>query len=139
MKAAKSNIPKGSSTGSKLIHLQRRLESWRSRQSKRGPLPEWAWVDAVQAARVEGVSRVSRALSLDYYKLKRRVGEPERNQRIDASATGFVELQLAARPEPVEACTIELSDPRGRRLIIQAPSQPTSWVALARTLWEQGQ
>lgn len=48
----------------------RRFERWRSAHTGRLPIPERLWAAAVGLAREHGVFRTSRALRLDYGKLK---------------------------------------------------------------------
>src|SRR5881397_2778115 len=49
----------------------RRFETWRKGHQARLPIPEALWAAAADAAREHGVFRASKALRLEYGKLKR--------------------------------------------------------------------
>ena len=51
----------------------RRFERWRKGHKARLPIPEVLWSAAAEAAREHGVFRASKALHLEYGKLKRMV------------------------------------------------------------------
>ena len=51
----------------------RRFERWRKGHKARLPIPEALWSAAAEAAREHGVFRASKALHLEYGKLKRMV------------------------------------------------------------------
>ena len=53
--------------------LCRRFERWRNGHKARLPIPEVLWSAAAETARQHGVFRVSKALHLEYGKLKRIV------------------------------------------------------------------
>jgi hypothetical protein len=62
------------------------------------------------------VSKVARALGLDYYALRHRVEASE--QRPDDPAAGFVEVAMAA-PPPVPSCRVEIEDGGTTRLKVE--------------------
>ncbi len=84
------------------------LEEWRGQKSKGQRIPEDLWGAAVRAAGRHGLNRVSRALGLDYYQLKKRsgMGNVKREARRDSGPV-FVELE-PARVETSAACVVEL-------------------------------
>ncbi len=94
------------------------LEEWRRLKSKGHRIPEKLWGAAVRAVGRHGLNRVSRALSLDYYHLKKRSGlsKAKRNARPDSGAV-FVELE-PARVETGAACVVELEKGNGVRMRI---------------------
>src|ERR1035438_9295079 len=57
-----------------IAQLQRRLDQFRSTQSRRTKLPESLWQAAVELARQHGVYAVAHPLRLDYMGLKKRLG-----------------------------------------------------------------
>lgn len=57
----------------RLEGVRGRFERWRRAHRIRSRLPNGLWAAAVQAALAYGIHRVSRALRLDYYALKKRV------------------------------------------------------------------
>ena len=120
-----------------LEELQRRFASWRSTGHKGERIPEALWEAAAVAAGELGINRVSRAIGLDYTRLKRRVarGGAPQVKTSTPTATGpvFVELPLesvAQRPE----CVVEFEGVRGRFTIRLAGHNPAAVVALAEAL-----
>jgi hypothetical protein len=57
----------------RLERVRQRFERWRRTRQVGARIPEALWVSAVKAAGRYGVHRTARALSVDYYALKRRV------------------------------------------------------------------
>lgn len=120
-----------------LNQLQAQIKTWRQRQVGRPHLPETFWEAAAAHARTEGVSRVSRTLRLDYYRLQRRLlGGP--NETLDSvPPAGFMELKLAPPLSPsVAGGLVELVAGPDRRLLIHTGSDPAAWVALAEAFWK---
>ena len=124
------NLPTFSATD--LLQLQRQLRTWRQSQSARPHLPEALWEAASRLAQSEGVSRVSRALHLDYYRLQRRARAAAPTQ---VSPTGFVELPRALPPPGATTGVVELVAGPNRRLLLHTGTNPTAWVALAEAFW----
>ncbi len=97
------------------------LEEWRGQRSLGQRIPAELWSAAVQAARRHGLKHVSRALRLDYYRLKRRTGlGAEKAEDVGGSEQRFVELARAATEaaEPDGACVVELEKGNGVRMRI---------------------
>ena len=94
------------------------LDEWRGQRRHGQRIPEEVWGTAVRAARRHGLNRVSRALGLDYYHLKKRSGlsKAKRNARPDSGAV-FVELE-PGRVETGAACVVELEKGNGVRMRI---------------------
>jgi len=94
------------------------LEEWRGQRRHGQRIPEKLWDAAVRAVRKHGLNRVSRALGLDYYHLKKRSGlsKVKRNARPDSGGV-FVELE-PARVETGAACVVELEKGNGVRMRI---------------------
>ena len=88
-------------------------------------------------AREYGVNPTSRALSLDFSKLKAHVN---RKQTVKGSsseaAPRFLELVTAPNPGGAE-CVIELEGPRGKMRIEWKGSAAPDLVGLGRMLWER--
>ncbi|MCP5520964.1 MAG: hypothetical protein H7A46_16620 [Verrucomicrobiales bacterium] len=120
-----------------LSELARRLRQWRGRQRSQGPLPQWVWDKATEAACEHGVSRVARVLRLDYYKLKRRVAVLPAEAGANGAPPGFVELSVNPRPSIPSEWTLELSDPQGRKLTLRGPSEPSGWRDVAHAFWPE--
>ncbi len=103
--------------------VRQRLERWRQERAPGAPIPSALWAAATNAARHHGVSRTTRALGLDYNKLKSRV------QAVAAvEPARFVEL---AAPAPAAQCRIEIEGPAGTRIKIELPAADGAQLAVA--------
>lgn len=97
-----------------------RLRVWRETREAGPRIPEELWRRAGELARRHGVSRISSALRLHYYDLRRHTfpekGPPARKR------PAFIEL---ARPAitvaPSESWTVELHRPSGSKLTLRLP------------------
>jgi len=115
-----------------LAEVQRRVERWRKREGGRGSrMPAELWRGATEVARIEGVYAVSRALRIDYNRLKSRVsseeGSPTRGATAGAGSefgrAAFVELetsQICSRCKTV----IELVGRAGDRMRLEVAGRP---------------
>lgn len=102
------------------------LAAWRGQRRKGDRIPEELWQRAGRAVRQYGLNPVSRALRLDYYRLKRLSGRCAA-QRPRGADTGtrpvFVELSSDGVGEEVRtesglACVVDLSKGNGTRMRI---------------------
>lgn len=101
-----------------VARVQRQLDEWRGQRSHGQRIPEELWGAAVQAVHQHGLNCVSRALSLDYYQLKKRSGlcKGKRGARPEAGVGAmFVELE-PARVETGTTCVVELEKGNGTKL-----------------------
>jgi hypothetical protein len=91
-------------------------------------------------AREFGVHPVSKALRVNYYRLKKAVRSARAApSRKEASGPVFVELDVGgAGSSP--ACVIEMEDPRGAKMRVQLRGQDVpDLVALSDAFWSQGE
>jgi hypothetical protein len=93
------------------------LEEWRGQRRHGQRIPEELWGAAVRAARRHGLNLVGRALGLDYYQLKRRLGPNEAKKRpAQVAEAVFVEL-AASKPEGADGlCVVELEKENGAKV-----------------------
>ena len=112
----------------------RRFELWRRSHTGRTPIPESLWAAAVAVAREHGIFRTSKALHLEFNKLKRRVKSAGR--RAGPATPAFVEL-MAPESAVLSECVIELEGPRGKMRVQWKGITPPDLAGLSRTLWEQ--
>ena len=113
----------------------RRFERWRKGHKARLPIPDALWAAAAEAAREHGVFRASKALHLEYGKLKRMVeaGPCRRAADNDAgNVLGTGAIQAAGLAE----CLIELEGPRGKMRIQWKGATAPDLAELSRVLWE---
>jgi hypothetical protein len=55
-----------------LVRGRSQFQKWRGQRKASGRIPEALWAMATRLANAHGVSRTAAALSLDYYRLKKR-------------------------------------------------------------------
>jgi hypothetical protein len=104
-----------------LKKLRGELEEWRGQRRRGQRIPEELWGAAVRAVGRHGLNRVSRALGLDYYHLKKRCGSSkEEGSHADGSEQVFVEVASAAAEvaDANAACVVELEKGNGVRMRI---------------------
>ncbi len=119
----------------RLAKVQKRFESWRSRNRPRTRIPENLWSAAVDIAREVGEHRTAKALRLDYYTLLKRIkaSSPDREDTSEALPQ-FVEL-LPAGIQPCE-CTVELEDANGTKMrIVLKSAKAPDLAALSRSFF----
>jgi len=104
--------------------LSSELEKWRESNGAPTPIPSRIWSEAARIAGGLGVARVSKALRLDYGRLKRLAladGEP-------TPATKFVEL-LSLPTHSLGDCALEIESSRGARMRIHIQNATPSGLA----------
>ncbi len=94
-----------------LLQLSQRLEEWRSAHPPRSRLPETIWAAAVEMAQRHGLQRTTKALRIDYTRLKKRL--PAGAQPPGPLPPAFLELLASPARGPAE-CVVELESARGR-------------------------
>lgn len=116
--------------------VYRGLESWRRRRRGRSPIPKPLWAAAAALAREHGINRTSKALHLEFNKLKGFVESGKRRKRTATTRTPqFVEL-MTSLPGASE-CMIELEGRHGKMRIQWKGVTASDLAQLSRTLWEQ--
>ena len=83
-----------------LLQLSQRFEEWRSAQPARSRLPESMWAAAVEMAERHGLHCTTKALRMDYTRLKKRL--PACNQTIRPEPSAFLELLAPPATGPME-------------------------------------
>jgi hypothetical protein len=94
-----------------LLQLKQRLEEWRLAHPPRTRLPEAIWEAAVEMAQRHGLHCTTKALRMDYTKLKKRLLPAAQSPRPVPSA--FLEMVASATTGRVEY-VVELESPGGR-------------------------
>jgi len=102
-----------------MVQARRRLDRWRKTRTAGVPIPKRLWAVAVKLARRHGVCPTSRALGLEYNKLKELLQSAGHTAKGSPSAA-FVEL-IGTQPAGVSPWRIELEGARGGRMKIELP------------------
>lgn len=117
--------------------VHRRFQQWRQQRRGREPIPKRLWAAAASVAREYGVNATSKALSLDFNKLKAQVNRKQAvKRRSSEAAPQFLELVTAGHPSGAE-CVIELEGPRGKMRIEWKGLVAPDFAGLSRMLWER--
>ena len=125
----KSDIPAG------MQKVYRRLERWRKARRGRAPIPKGLWEAAGRLAREHGVNATSKALGLEFNKL-RAFAESGRVARKRVTAPPqFLELVTPPAANGAE-CVIEMEGPRGKMRIEWKGAVAPDLAGLGRMLWE---
>ncbi len=106
----------------------RRFERWRKGHQARLPIPEALWAEAAKAAREHGVFRASKALHLEYGKLKRMAGTSPASVRPTVAPATFLEL-MPPQTVGLAECLIELEGLRGQ--LAEHKTEPNSGLGKA--------
>jgi hypothetical protein len=108
-----------------LLQLSQRLEEWRSANPPRTRLPEPIWDAAVEMAQRHGLHRTTKALRMDYMRLKKRL-PPAAQSR--PAPPAFLELLTSPTIGPVE-CVVELES-AGDRMRVTMKGAALDWASL---------
>ena len=122
--------------------LRQRVETWRKSKSGNERMPEELWPEAVELAKLYGVSPVQKILRIDYRGLERRalgVIKPPAKARpfVPPARPGFLELPSLSprRPEHL----VELEDGTGRKLSLKvAVGHLVEVLPLVQAFWRPG-
>ena len=104
-----------------LFELSQRLEEWRSENPPRTRLPEPMWEAAVEMAQRHGLHRTTKALRMDYTRLKKRLPAGSEAPRQPA----FLELLASPATGPVE-CVVELES-AGDKMRVSMKGAALDW------------
>lgn len=118
---------------SELLELSQRLDQWRKDQPPRTRLPESIWTAAIEMAQRHGLHRTTKALRLDYTRLKKRMPAPAQPSGT-AQPPAFLEVLTAPSCGPVE-CVVEWESTRGRMRVAMKGETP-DWASLLRA-WRE--
>ena len=90
--------------------------------------------------RTHGLSRVARALCLDYHKLQRLSTDSEDGAVAKGSPAcppGFVEMPLPSVNVEPAACRVELRNGQGATMTVHLPNDTTAVLRLVEAFWRQ--
>jgi hypothetical protein len=131
-----------------LKEIQRRFERWRRTHRARSRISDSLWAAAVKASGTYGIYRTARALRVDYYSLKKQIGQKSAADRGFARVpTGvpdgggvatFLEVAPAVQTGSGE-CTLELEDGGGAKMRVHLKGfEAPDLAALSRSFWNPG-
>jgi|ERR1022692_1319225 hypothetical protein len=109
-----------------LLQLSQRLEEWRRENPPRTRLPEPIWVAAAERAQRHGLHCTTKALRMDYTRLKKRL-PPAAHPPLPAPPA-FLELLASPAAAPME-CVVELESTCGRMRVAMKGTAP-DWASL---------
>jgi hypothetical protein len=114
--------------------IYRRLQQWRSKRKGRARIPESLWIAAGELARAHGVNPVSRALGLEFNRLRQMAEAGSSAGAKKRTPPTFVEV--IASPEAVRPqCAMELEGRHGK-LRIEWRGTASDLASFSRMLWE---
>jgi hypothetical protein len=122
-----------------LKEVQRRVERWRERGGGKGTrMPEELWQAAEEVARVEGLYSTSRALRVEYSRLKQRVrSRPVTSTKTSSVSSSFVELGMSQLCGVCKT-VIDVCGRWGDRMHVEVMGTPTvDIVGLTQTFLSQ--
>jgi hypothetical protein len=125
-----------------LLQLRGKLDAWRTSNARGAAFPGALWSAAGRVARRHGVYVTSRALGLEYSKLKRMSGavvsraSGQREVRSAPKPLTFIDV-TGMLPGNAGGCRVSLQGPEGQRLQVEmGPGAATEMVLqLCRSGW----
>jgi hypothetical protein len=118
--------------------VRKRFQVWRKNGSAGRRIPTALWGAAMELCRDHSVSKVSRALRLDYYGLRNRV---HRAKDADwGPDNGFVKFDLGAPLVSPAEWRVEMEAPNGAKMTLSLKGTPRDLdpLELSRVFWSQG-
>ena len=109
-----------------LLQLSHRFEEWRSTNRPHTRLPESMWEAAVEMAQRHGLHCTTKALRMDYMRLKKRL--PAGAQAPRPQPPAFLELLAPTANGPME-CVVELES-TGGKMRVSMKGAPLDWASL---------
>ena len=105
----------------------RKIDTWRTGNSRRRRIPESMWSLAADLAGVHGAHRVGQAMRLSSDRIKKRVAAGGAQIQPAAAAGGFVELTRTPRlgTGMSDGLSVELHDSDGRSMTIRGAERAT--------------
>jgi hypothetical protein len=133
-------MPSSQFSATDLHQLERQLQSWRRSRRGQRRLPGEVWEAAVVLGRTHGLSRVARALRLDYHKLQ-RLSQDRARVAVGPSASacppGFVEMRYASLGAEPGTCRVELGNGQGATMTVHLPNDTRAVLRLVEAFWRQ--
>ncbi len=125
----------------KIAKVRRELGRWRESHTRGSRISEALWASAAELAGKHGLSRIARALGLDYYSLKKRLEHaPSPARSRGKRPASFVEIALPGAVKSPEY-VVELEHPSGMKMRVKLKGTPevAELEAVASALWRTAQ
>lgn len=120
-----------------LEETQKKFEEWRSTKSKRCPIPEKLWEEAISLYPAHSINQISRALSLNYVDLKGRIQHKASSHTPTSSSPDFIEIGMIESQLETE-WIMELEEQNGSRMRLTfRGKREVSFVEMARAFWSK--
>lgn len=123
---------------SRLNKVLLKFEQWRqNRPTKRQPIPDHLWLAAVSLHPEFSTHRISRALRLDYNKLKHLIRSQPDVSRPSAAIPEFIELSFN---EPNSSCeyVVEMQQGDGSQMkMMVTEGNSSDLLSLAQLFWSR--
>ncbi len=119
-----------------MAKVSRRLERWRKIRRGREPIPKRLWAAAAVVAREHGINPTSKALHLEFKKLKEFVESGRPAKRTGRVMPQFVEL-MTSPPTSSSECVIEWEGRHGKMRIHWKGMTAADLGQLSRMMMEQ--
>jgi hypothetical protein len=123
---------------SRLNKVLSKFEQWRqNRPTTRQPIPEHLWLAAVSLHPEFSTHQISRALRLDYNKLKHFIRSQPDASRLPAAIPEFIELSVN---EPNSSCkyVVEMQQGDGSQMkIMVTEGNSSDFLSLAQLFWSR--
>lgn len=120
-----------------MAKVYRRLQRWRKVRRGRSPIPSRLWAAAAAVAREHGINPTSKALGLEYKRLKEYVELGKSTKRTTSRMPQFVELMASAPAGGFSECDIELEGRHGKIRIHWKGMTASDLAELSRMILEQ--
>jgi hypothetical protein len=119
-----------------LEEVRRQFEVWRNANKPRSPIPSRLWDSAASLATRHSVHEISRALRLNYAKLKNHIGAATTTPTAEAAPQPFVELPFPYTRE--SECLVDMENRHGDRMRIRLSGERTlDLLSLGKAFWSQ--
>lgn len=117
-----------------LEEVRKQLEVWRNDNKPRAPIPSRLWDLAASLATRHSVHEISRALRLNYAKLKNHIGMAPAKLANKTAPQPFVELPFPYARE--SECLIDMKNRHGDRMRIHLSGARTlDLLSLGKAFW----
>jgi len=118
-----------------LEEVRRKFEVWRNANKPRSPIPSRLWDLAASLATRHSVHEISRALRLNYAKLKNHIGMTVK-PAAKAAPQPFVELSFPYARE--SECLVDMENRHGDRMRIRLSGERTlDLLSLGKAFWSR--